>query len=194
MGLMQNLKIFLGFEDEGEVSNSEFNMTGFESPVQETETRSNQTIRVPKTENQNQPRAKKAALIDFQAMQKRPIKTSADISAFATELILTEPKSHEDSILLSGYLKEGKPVVVNLKYLDAAAGKRLIDFVCGTVYAFEGHMQKLGSNIFLFTPKNIGIVSKQHDDFEFNQTEPETAQSSYSMDNAAQAEMFYQTA
>ena len=47
---------------------------------------------------------------------------------------------------------------MNLKHLDEIAGKRLIDFVCGTAYAIGGHMMKIGDQIFLFTPKNIHIT------------------------------------
>ena len=42
--------------------------------------------------------------------------------------------------------------------MDGTAGKRLIDFVCGTAYAINGHMMKIGENIFLFTPANVLIV------------------------------------
>ena len=48
-------------------------------------------------------------------------------------------------------------MVINLKHLDPNEGTRLIDFVCGTAYAIDGHMIKIGDSIFLFTPSNILI-------------------------------------
>jgi cell division inhibitor SepF len=52
-------------------------------------------------------------------------------------------------------------VIVNLKHLDPAEGTRLIDFVCGTAYAIDGHMMKIGDTIFLFTPSTIAITAAE---------------------------------
>ena len=60
----------------------------------------------------------------------------------------------------------GKPVIINLKHLDSNSGKRLIDFVCGTAYAINGHMMKIGENIFLFTPSNVLIESGEKSPLE----------------------------
>ena len=73
------------------------------------------------------------------------------------ELMVVEPRIYEDSLNIATYLRECKPVIVNLKYLDNPSGKRLIDFVCGTAYAINGHMMKVGESIFLFTPEQILI-------------------------------------
>lgn len=77
------------------------------------------------------------------------------------ELMVLEPRIYEDSLNIAMYLREGKPVIVNLKYLDSPSGKRLIDFVCGTAYAINGHMMKVGENIFLFTPEQILITDSE---------------------------------
>ena len=79
----------------------------------------------------------------------------------ASEIKIEEPRIYEDSLTIATYLRESVPVIVNLKYLDASAGKRLIDFVCGTAYAINGHMMKIGENIFLFTPANMLIVESE---------------------------------
>jgi cell division inhibitor SepF len=68
-----------------------------------------------------------------------------------------EPKVYEDSLNISTNLRIGSPVIINLRYLDPAEGTRLIDFVCGTAYAIDGHMMKIGDSIFLFTPNQIAI-------------------------------------
>ncbi|RAP33641.1 hypothetical protein DID77_02745 [Candidatus Marinamargulisbacteria bacterium SCGC AG-439-L15] len=78
-----------------------------------------------------------------------------------SEIKIEEPRIYEDSLQIAAYLREKKPVIVNLKHLDATTGKRLIDFVCGTAYAINGHMMKIGENIFLFTPDNILIVDSE---------------------------------
>ena len=76
-----------------------------------------------------------------------------------SEVMFYEPKVYEDSLNISTNLRSGSPVIVNLKHLDPAEGTRLIDFVCGTAYAIDGHMMKIGESIFLFTPSTIAITA-----------------------------------
>lgn len=75
------------------------------------------------------------------------------------EVMVYDPKVYEDSLNISTHLRAGSPVIINLRNLDPAEGTRLIDFVCGTAYAIDGHMMKIGETIFLFTPNNIAITS-----------------------------------
>jgi len=73
------------------------------------------------------------------------------------EIIIYEPKVYEDSLGISQHLRAGNPIIINLKHLEPSEGTRLIDFVCGTAYAIDGHMLKIADSIFLFTPSNIFI-------------------------------------
>ena len=93
----------------------------------------------------------KGSLVDSQ--NARPFASS--------EIKVEEPRVYEDSLAIATHLRENKPVIVNLKYLDKVAGKRLIDFICGTAYAINGHMMKIGENIFLFTPSKVLIVNSE---------------------------------
>ena len=101
-----------------------------------------------------------------QAQQKKSFKGSLVHSSNArpfasSEIQVLEPRVYEDSLNIASYLRDNKPVIINLKYLDTDAGKRLIDFVCGTAYAINGHMKKVGEHIFLFTPSNVLIVNEE---------------------------------
>lgn len=75
-----------------------------------------------------------------------------------SEIKIEEPRIYEDSLHIATHLRENIPVIINLKYLDSSSGKRLVDFICGTAYAINGHMMKIGDNIFLFTPENVLIA------------------------------------
>jgi cell division inhibitor SepF len=90
------------------------------------------------------------------------LKTKRDSRVEPTyEIMVYEPKVYEDSLNISTHLRAGSPVIINLKYLDPAEGTRLIDFVCGTAYAIDGHMMKIGESIFLFAPSGIAINSAE---------------------------------
>jgi cell division inhibitor SepF len=95
------------------------------------------------------------------------------------EIMFYEPKVYEDSLNISTNLRAGSPVIVNLKHLDPAEGTRLIDFVCGTAYAIDGHMMKIGESIFLFTPGSIAITSAEEraslgEELEYERSKKET--------------------
>jgi len=71
-----------------------------------------------------QPRYRGVPFPFFQEFQKSNPAAELDIVVF-------EPKVYEDSLQISYRLRNGSPVIVNLKYLDPEDGTRLIDFICG---------------------------------------------------------------
>lgn len=84
-------------------------------------------------------------------------KTNKKVSNADFEISIYEPRAYENSIDISARLRQGNPVIVNLKYLDSSEGTRLIDFVCGTAFAIDGHMMKIADTIFLLSPSNVAI-------------------------------------
>lgn len=143
MGIGHNLKVFFGFEeDQGHGSHEQYSSpdsgTEFRVPVRNTPKSAINTI---------QPKVKASAM---------------------HEIKVYEPKIYEDSLYIAGTLRDNRPVIVNLKNLDREAGKRLVDFVCGTTYAINGHMMKIGDNIFLFTPETI-LISDHDEKTTFEQ-------------------------
>ncbi len=76
------------------------------------------------------------------------------------KMMLLEPRAYSESQQIADHLKARNSVVVNLKRVTADQGKRIVDFLSGTVYAIGGDLQKLGTGIFLCTPKNINVEGK----------------------------------
>jgi len=149
MGFVDNMKVFFGLEEEG----------GSEV--------------APKKEEVTMPTIRSFKTITS-TTQSGPSKSVSAIS----EIRVEEPRIYEDSLNIAMYLREGKPVIVNLKYLDSESGKRLVDFVCGTAYALSGHMLKIGETIFLFTPATIAI-SESLDKTNLGANLSDMTQSSY---------------
>jgi len=48
-------------------------------------------------------------------------------------------------------------VIMNLSLMDPAEAQRSVDFVAGGTYAIDGHQERIGENIFLFTPSTVTI-------------------------------------
>ena len=100
------------------------------------------------------PKSDKPA-VDLGPIKSRFGKKNSNSSEY--EIMLYEPRAYEDSLQISARLRAGDPVIVNLKYLDSSEGMRLIDFVCGTAFAIDGHMTKISDTIFLLSPSSISI-------------------------------------
>jgi cell division inhibitor SepF len=109
----------------------------------------------------------------------RPKKANRNNNSSEYEIILHEPKVYEDSLNISTQLRGGSPVIINLKHLDPTEGTRLIDFVCGTAYAIDGHMINIGESIFLFTPSNI-VISDVEDPSSIESNMPGEGKSLFS--------------
>ena len=73
------------------------------------------------------------------------------------KMILLEPRAFSESQQIADHLKKRNTVVVNMKRVTQEQAKRIIDFLSGTVYAIGGDLQKIGSGIFLCTPKNVNV-------------------------------------
>lgn len=74
------------------------------------------------------------------------------------QMVLSEPKAYSESQEIADHLLNQRGVIVNLQRLSPDQGKRIIDFLSGTVYAIKGDIQKVGHNIFLCTPNSFGIA------------------------------------
>ncbi len=79
------------------------------------------------------------------------------------KMILIEPRAYSESQTIADHLKKRNSVVVNLKRVTSDQAKRIIDFLTGTLYAIGGDLQKLGTGIYLCTPKNVSVQGKMSD-------------------------------
>lgn len=74
-----------------------------------------------------------------------------------TEIRIANPTVYEDSVNIATHLQHQRAVIVNLQQLNPSAGKRLIDFLCGTTYAMNGTIKKINDQMFIFAPQNMVI-------------------------------------
>ena len=58
-----------------------------------------------------------------------------------------------------------------MKRVTPEYARRIIDFLSGTVYAIGGDLQKVGSGIFLCTPKNVNVEGAISDEDSSNDDE-----------------------
>jgi cell division inhibitor SepF len=73
--------------------------------------------------------------------------------------VVLEPRSFEEARAGADHLKARRPLLVNLRGTDRDLARRIVDFACGVTYAVDGQMQRVGEEIFLFTPSTVTVVA-----------------------------------
>jgi cell division inhibitor SepF len=77
------------------------------------------------------------------------------------EIVVLEPGAYDEAQSAADYLKTNRPIVINLHEAQKDLGRRVVDFLSGVTYALDGHMQRVGDEIFLFTPRQVFITAEQ---------------------------------
>lgn len=76
-----------------------------------------------------------------------------------SEMILIEPRSFEEMPQVIDALRSRKSVILNMTLIRQEEAQRSVDFVAGGTYAIDGHYERIGDNIFLFTPNCVQVIS-----------------------------------
>ncbi len=73
------------------------------------------------------------------------------------EVVVVEPHSFDEMPQVIQTLRERKSVVLNLNVMEPEEAQRAVDFVAGGTYAIDGHQERIGESIFLFTPNCVKV-------------------------------------
>ena len=91
------------------------------------------------------------------------IVTGGDVPAVRTvssddlESEIIVARSYSDAQALADHIRSSIPVVVDLRKVEPAMVRRLVDFASGLTYALGGSMRKIGQGVILVTPANVNI-------------------------------------
>lgn len=75
------------------------------------------------------------------------------------KVVVCEPESFDEAQTLADHLKNRKQVILNFENTSPDIAQRIIDFLSGTTYSLDGHSQRIGPHIFIFTPSNVEIAT-----------------------------------
>ena len=76
------------------------------------------------------------------------------------EVVVIEPRSFEKMPQVIQALRDRKSVVLNLTAMEPDEAQRAVDFVAGGTYAIDGHQERVGDSIFLFTPNCVQVTTQ----------------------------------
>ena len=96
---------------------------------------------------------------DFMNNKSSKVIGMPGISNASSEVNLLEPKSFDEMPQVIQALRERKTIILNLTMMDPDQAQRAVDFVAGGTYAMDGHQERVGESIFLFTPSCVNVTS-----------------------------------
>jgi cell division inhibitor SepF len=73
------------------------------------------------------------------------------------EAAIIEARTLADAQTLADYIREGQPVVLDLRETETAMVRRLVDFSSGLTYALDGRMVKVATGVILVTPHGSSL-------------------------------------
>lgn len=81
-----------------------------------------------------------------------------------SKLIVYRPVSYDDTLNIIEYLRNNRPVIVNMEGLERDVAQRILDVVYGAICAVNGKLYKVNGRIFVVSPADYNVVSR---DFEY---------------------------
>lgn len=87
-------------------------------------------------------------------------------SSTQLKVVIMKPEAFEDAQDICEHLKNKKPTIVNLEDIEKESAQRIVDFLCGAVYALDGNIQKVSNNILVIAPYNVDIMGDFKDEFK----------------------------
>jgi cell division inhibitor SepF len=117
-----------------------------------------QTPEAPMPQPVEEPRATRRATNEARSASKiNNVVGMPGIMHGVSEMVLIEPRSFEEMPQVIDALRHRKSVILNMTLIRQEEAQRSVDFVAGGTYAIDGHYERIGDNIFLFTPNCVQV-------------------------------------
>lgn len=88
---------------------------------------------------------------------RRPTALRIDQARNSRITVRRAVQSFDDARRAADGLKDGQQQIVNLEQTPPEMAERIIDFLNGSTYALEGSVEKIGEQVYLFTPSSVVI-------------------------------------
>ncbi len=82
-------------------------------------------------------------------------------SGAALEMKVIKPERFDEVRAIGEHLLARRTVVLNLEETNKETTKRIIDFLCGVVFAIDGQVKKVANATYIVTPKNVDVTGEQ---------------------------------
>ncbi|AFZ43740.1 protein of unknown function DUF552 [Halothece sp. PCC 7418] len=119
-------------------------------------------------ETEQRPRPQRRPHFTTETQDPKPTSSKSNVIGMPgannglNEIVVLEPQSFEKMAEVIQVLRERKTVLLNLNMMEPDDAQRAVDFVAGGTYAIDGHQERVGESIFLFTPSCVQVTSRSH--------------------------------
>ena len=76
----------------------------------------------------------------------------------SANIVLFEPRNFDEAEEIGRHIKNHRACCINLHKMPLEYRQRIIDFLSGVVYGVDGSIKKVGENVILCSPKNLGVA------------------------------------
>jgi cell division inhibitor SepF len=162
--MFNKLRDFLGFnepEEYDEYYEEELNGEEYQSLYQE-ENAAPAVAEEPAGRRRNREKTNTftPAMDSSAAASRNNVIGMPGVNTGVSEVVVFEPRSFEEMPQVIQCLRERRSVVLNLNIMDPDEAQRAVDFVAGGTYAIDGHQERIGESIFLFTPNCVQVTTQ----------------------------------
>ncbi len=156
--IFSKLKDFVGFNEplDYEYDYDEVNDNAYQDLYQSENTDSEQESRQPRVRERAAVTTELGSRSSSAVLGSNVIGMPGALNGMS-EVVVIEPQSFEEMPQVIRSLRERKSVVLNLTHMDADQAQRSVDFIAGGTYAIDGHQERIGESIFLFTPNCVQV-------------------------------------
>lgn len=131
-------------------------------PVAESQSETSVKSSIPSRRRQRDTSSLKMELpspsyIDMNSSLPNNVIGMPGVNNIVNEVVVIEPHSFDEIPQVIQTLKEQRCVVLNLNIMEPDEAQRAVDFVAGGTYAIDGHQERIGESIFLFTPRSVKV-------------------------------------
>lgn len=74
------------------------------------------------------------------------------------EVVVASPESFDEARLIANSIKDNKPVIINLEFVEHSIAQRMTDFLCGCCCAMDGNIQRIADKIYMIAPGNVDFA------------------------------------
>ncbi len=85
-------------------------------------------------------------------------RTAVPMRSAASDICVFHPTRFEEAQEICDMLKEKRVVLVNFEKVNDLVGGRIMDFICGALYALEANIYQVSDKNFIITPQNVEIT------------------------------------
>ncbi|MGK7893996.1 MAG: cell division protein SepF [Xenococcus sp. (in: cyanobacteria)] len=158
--MIETLKRIIGidedfsYEDDGyeEYSGEEETSTRYSEPIAEPQMKELEAIGSNSSHSNH-----KKSLVKQETNMTNKVVGMPGLNNGNAEVTVIEPHSFEEMPQVISALRDRKSVVLNLNMMNPEEAQRAVDFVAGGTYAMDGHQERVGESIFLFTPSCVKV-------------------------------------